>query len=88
MWIVVSTQRELEIPTHGIIYVMLLFIASSFFFTIFADRPNVLQDGTKTTKTCATVQTHWGLTLNRDETETKLDESQTTELFISKLLFY
>ena len=30
------------------------------FFTIFADRPNIVQDATKTTKTCAIEQTNVG----------------------------
>ena len=38
-----------------------------FFFTIFADRPNIVQDATKTTKTCAIEQTNvGGLTSKRN----------------------
>ena len=40
------------------------------FFTIFADHPNIIQDATKTTKTCAIEQTNvGGLTSKRNGIE-------------------
>ena len=46
------------------------YYVSIVFFTIFADRPNIVQDATKTTKTCAIEQTNvGGLTSKRNGIE-------------------
>ena len=49
-----NTQREYQIIPKEVDDISIVF------FTIFADRPNIVQDATKTTKTCAIEQTNVG----------------------------
>ena len=49
-----NTQREYQIFPKEVDDISIVF------FTIFADRPNIVQDATKTTKTCAIEQTNVG----------------------------
>ena len=54
--------------------------ASGFFHNICWSLPNVEQDGTKTSKTCAIGQTYYGLTLNRVGNRKLIEHHQKKQL--------